>query len=673
MNPPRILAVVSVLAALAMILALPGCSKDDGEAEVASVAAEEVPGVCDSTIHETSQLNGTYTFDLACGIAYIQSAGCDFGLDADGNGTVISSSVIEDMFNDPIACVRGNSCSGCGDADTIDTIQTCTEFAAFSYFTSNAWSDLQGACPVAGEEGGEDEDPEEGDVGCTIEGLEFPADEASCAVQFFTTMDCDTCRAVLDSRTCEDAINDPDACQVGNSCTGCEDGDARGNGVDCAEIEAYSYFGPAAAQNLYEHVQANPCDGECTPSCDGRACGDDGCGGACGTCPEGQTCDQDGQCAGGCTIEGIVFSEDDLDCVMEFFETMDCDRCREVFDSRICEDAINDADACQAGLICTGCTDSDTRDDGVDCEEIAAYSYFGSSAAEDLLAFVQSDLTCGDPGHVVDGVAFTEDEAAAVLEVANNASQSQLDDEAGLNSRAASNIVAARPIETIEALGAVSYVGANALQALLAYALTWVPPDQAAQVVTVTTLADEADLNGEQSPYYGQLVQVDRAIITTEPYTTYSGAVLFYVADPSVGSEEQLKVYVSADANIDMAFATIHDELTLVGEFTSYGNTFEILVQDAAAHACTLNRSGLAYEDYLSVLAAWSSTQDMPEGAVFVTSDFGYSYMVSLPIFLDHPMYDGNPPGPPGDDGNEQDHAWNAAAGDAIEGWRAAQ
>lgn len=28
-----------------------------------------------------------------------------------------------------------------------------------------------------------------------------------------------------------------------------------------------------------------PCDGACVPSCDGKTCGDDGCGGSCGTCP----------------------------------------------------------------------------------------------------------------------------------------------------------------------------------------------------------------------------------------------------------------------------------------------------------------------------------------------------------------------------------------------------
>jgi|GEM_PF-1394071 len=39
----------------------------------------------------------------------------------------------------------------------------------------------------------------------------------------------------------------------------------------------------------------------CTPSCVGRACGDDGCGGSCGTCPGG-VCDG-GECSVGCDVE----------------------------------------------------------------------------------------------------------------------------------------------------------------------------------------------------------------------------------------------------------------------------------------------------------------------------------------------------------------------------------
>jgi hypothetical protein len=38
------------------------------------------------------------------------------------------------------------------------------------------------------------------------------------------------------------------------------------------------------------------CVAECTASCDGRSCGDDGCGGTCGSCPDGGACTGSGQC-----------------------------------------------------------------------------------------------------------------------------------------------------------------------------------------------------------------------------------------------------------------------------------------------------------------------------------------------------------------------------------------
>ncbi len=37
-------------------------------------------------------------------------------------------------------------------------------------------------------------------------------------------------------------------------------------------------------------------DGACTPSCDDRVCGSDGCGGSCGDCPNGKSCDGTGKC-----------------------------------------------------------------------------------------------------------------------------------------------------------------------------------------------------------------------------------------------------------------------------------------------------------------------------------------------------------------------------------------
>jgi len=649
-----------------------GCDGADRTAAPAATlhAVEAGTATCDSSLHETSTLNQAYTFDLGCAQDYFAAAGCDFGLDPDGNGSVISSSTLEDMFNDPVSCQRGASCTGCTDGDSLSTVDTCDDFASFAYFTGNGWSDMQAACPA----GDAPVEEEEADTGCQIEGLEFSAEEMDCALQFFTTMTCDSCRDVLDSRVCEDAINDAAVCQAGASCTGCDDGDARDNGVSCPEIAAYSYFGPTAAGRLLTHVQTNPCDGECTPVCQGRACGDDGCGGVCGTCAEGETCDVDGQCSGdGCTIEGVFFAGADMECALYFFETMTCESCNQVFDSRTCEDAINDAAACQAGGICTGCTDDDTRGDGVSCDEIAAYSYFGGSAAQALYTFVQGDLSCGEPDIVVDGVALTPDEAAAILDCANGASQAQLDDDAGLDSRAAANIVAARPFATVQELGDVSYVGATVINALKTYSATWLPPDQAAIGVSITILASEAENNGAASDYYDRMVTQSRVIITSDPYTTWSGAMIFYVADPSVGNVEQLKVYISADAGVDTSSFSVFDDVAMTGVFTSYGDTFEILVSDPDYHGVTLNRNGLAYDDYLNVLAAWSDTADHPEGAVYVESSFEYWYMVPLQIFCDHPCFEGNDPGAPNDDGNEQDHTWNGTVGAALWAWLQAQ
>jgi hypothetical protein len=44
----------------------------------------------------------------------------------------------------------------------------------------------------------------------------------------------------------------------------------------------------------------------CFPTCDGKICGDDGCGGTCGSCLDGQTCSPTGKCDGGCTGDFIV-------------------------------------------------------------------------------------------------------------------------------------------------------------------------------------------------------------------------------------------------------------------------------------------------------------------------------------------------------------------------------
>ena len=42
--------------------------------------------------------------------------------------------------------------------------------------------------------------------------------------------------------------------------------------------------------------------GSCVAECQGRECGDDGCGGSCGNCELDQTCDSSGHCTGGAVL-----------------------------------------------------------------------------------------------------------------------------------------------------------------------------------------------------------------------------------------------------------------------------------------------------------------------------------------------------------------------------------
>jgi hypothetical protein len=63
-----------------------------------------------------------------------------------------------------------------------------------------------------------------------------------------------------------------------------------------------------------------PPDSQCVANCEGKECGDDGCGGSCGPCTgEGVTCDEEGKCVhlepsgGACTGEAdleIIKSQD---------------------------------------------------------------------------------------------------------------------------------------------------------------------------------------------------------------------------------------------------------------------------------------------------------------------------------------------------------------------------
>lgn len=76
---------------------------------------------------------------------------------------------------------------------------------------------------------------------------------------------------------------------------------------------------------------------------------------------------------------------------------------------------------------------------------------------------------------VIEGVELTVDQAAAIVHVANTASFDVLDVDVGLDSRAATNLVAQRPFDAVEEVAAVSYVGKTALQALADWGMAHPP------------------------------------------------------------------------------------------------------------------------------------------------------------------------------------------------------
>lgn len=76
-------------------------------------------------------------------------------------------------------------------------------------------------------------------------------------------------------------------------------------------------------------------------------------------------------------------------------------------------------------------------------------------------------------GGTWEGITFTAQEVGVVMDIVNNATLTQLDIDAAMNKRAAENIIADRPIDNMEQLEAVSYVGSAAMQDLKDYIASW--------------------------------------------------------------------------------------------------------------------------------------------------------------------------------------------------------
>lgn len=113
-----------------------------------------------------------------------------------------------------------------------------------------------------------------------------------------------------------------------------------------------------------------------------------------------------------------------------------------------------------------------TNDDGtyLTLDAVDAVPQVGDKTILEVLAYLDEGA---DGDGTWEGVTFTAEEQVVVLEIANEASETLLDEGVGLASDEAANIVDARPIDTLGELADVAQVGESAMQKLKDYVPQW--------------------------------------------------------------------------------------------------------------------------------------------------------------------------------------------------------
>jgi phosphatidylserine/phosphatidylglycerophosphate/cardiolipin synthase-like enzyme/DNA uptake protein ComE-like DNA-binding protein len=112
-------------------------------------------------------------------------------------------------------------------------------------------------------------------------------------------------------------------------------------------------------------------------------------------------------------------------------------------------------------------------------DQLAGIAFVGKSALTTLQAYVDTwnvDTPASTPtyeGGTWEGVTFTGEEVAVIIDIVNNATLTELDDEAAMNARAAQNIINARAIESMDQLAAIAYIGNAAMVDLYDFIDVW--------------------------------------------------------------------------------------------------------------------------------------------------------------------------------------------------------
>lgn len=138
--------------------------------------------------------------------------------------------------------------------------------------------------------------------------------------------DCATCPADCGSccgdGTCDEARGE--SCTTCPADCGCEAGEVCDAGSSTCEACAPQCEGRACGDDGCGGVcgmcdggvacVAGRCDAPCVPQCAGRECGGDGCGGACGACGGGEVCTAEGRCGAAPAQCGDEVCDGDEDC-----------------------------------------------------------------------------------------------------------------------------------------------------------------------------------------------------------------------------------------------------------------------------------------------------------------------------------------------------------------------
>ncbi len=169
------------------------------------------------------------------------------------------------------------------------------------------------------------------------------------------------------------------------------------------------------------------------------------------------------------TQERLGLSDDDVAAILAFLNGCATDL------AELDDDVPLDKDAAEALIDhrdgADGLCGTDDDDPFDDLDEVDATPNVGDASILAILAYLDGGGSGGDGEW--EGVSMTADEAAVVLEIANQASYEVLDIDVDLPSNAVDEIMDARPIDTMDELADTPQIGPSALQKLLDYVPTW--------------------------------------------------------------------------------------------------------------------------------------------------------------------------------------------------------